>query len=505
MLEKYLRFPTTVEECHEVIRECHEVIRESYVRIEELRQVFQEVVARVEKLEIENRELRARLNSDSNNSSKPPSSDFKKKKKQKQSSGKTSGGQKGHRGHYRSLMDESEVDKIVECEGFDACKHCGGEVISSGSGNHVRHQVHELPEVKLEVTEYRLAIGQCQCCLHKQVAALPQGISWGITGPRLTSFMSMMITKYQLSRRMLVEFLKEHFHFQLSLGTVFKKQRLVNNILEKPINELLPIIKEEPSSNIDETSHRQSGKNYWTWVVASKTAAYFKITKSRGKKVLDELMKDFKQVVISDRYAVYNYFDSSQRQLCWAHLIRDFTRLKQSKEKVISRIGKGLLACVSQLFEHWHQFKKGKITREVLLRETTFIIPAVGEYLEQGRYTDPKLRVARFCKNLLDRFSSLWMFLEYEEIEPTNNHAERCLRSLVIWRKKYFTTHSDYGSEYVARTASLLRTSQLRQINAFHYLSHAIYQYFSKQNIPLLIEESFCSYSPHTSNLEEVG
>ena len=486
MLEKFLRFPTTIEECHEIIRECHKAIQESQAHTQELHQLIQQVIEKVEKLEIENRELRARINSNSNNSSKPPSSDFKKNKKAKQSSGKPSGGQKGHRGHFRALMDESLVDQIVECNTIAACEDCGGEVILTG--RHVRHQVHELPEIKLAVTEYRLAIGQCSCCLHQQMAVLPLGVSWGITGPRLTSFMSMMVTKYQLSRRMLVEFLKEHVNFQISLGTVFNKQRLVNQILKGPIDALLPIIKGESSTNMDETSHRQSGKNYWTWVIASKTAAYFKITKSRGKKVVGELMHDFKHTLISDRYSIYNYFDSSQRQLCWAHLIRDFTRLRQHHDKVISRIGKRLLENATQLFENWHRFKKGNITRVDLMREVAPIMRVVGEYLEQGSYTDPKLRAARFCKNLLEHFSALWTFLEYENVEPTNNHAERCLRSLVIWRKKYFTTHSDHGSEYVARTASLLRTTQLQKNSAYQYLSQAIDKHFSKQPIPHIIQ-----------------
>ena len=105
------RLPSTIEECHEGLREYHSEIKE-------LKQLVTQLLARVEKLEIENGELRARLNSDSNNSSKPPSSDFKKNKKHKQNhaSGKQSGGQKGHPGHFRELMDESAVDKIIACE-----------------------------------------------------------------------------------------------------------------------------------------------------------------------------------------------------------------------------------------------------------------------------------------------------------------------------------------------------------------------------------------------------
>lgn len=464
--------PATIEECHQVIRD--------------LTQLVHQLLQRVEKLEEENRELRARLNSNSNNSSKPPSSDFKKNKKNKKhSSGKSSGGQKGHPGHFRQLMEENEVDRMIDCKAFKPCEVCGGEVNTLDTI--IRHQVHELPVLKCDVTEYRVFMGRCGCCTHKQIAELPDGASWGITGPRLTSFMSMLVSKYHLSRRQLQEFLEEHLHFRISLGTVFNKQKLVNQVLETPVDALLPVIKQSPSIHMDETGHRQEGQNHWIWTVASNTAAYFKITKSRGKKVVNELMSDYEQTVISDRYAVYNYFDSSQRQICWAHLKRDFTRLWQKDDKVLSRIGKGLLRCEAQLFHLWYQFRELRITRDELLRQSAPIIRATGEYLEQGSYTAPELKVARFCKNLLERFSSLWMFLEKEHVEPTNNHAERCLRFLVIWRKKYYGTQSHEGSEYVARTASLIKTTKLQNSNPFQYLAQAIQCHFSKQPIPHII------------------
>jgi transposase len=469
-----LSYPTTLEECHALIQELSQLVRH--------------VLERVEELELENKDLRARLNANSNNSSKPPSSDFKKNKKpdNKKSSGKPSGGQPGHKGHTRQLLNESEVDEIVTCENFGGCSSCGEAV--KPTGHHVRHQVHELPEIKLNVTEYRVAIGACVWCERKQNAGLPEGISWGITGPRLTSFMSELVAKYQLSRRNLQEFLADHFNFRISLGTVFNKQKLVSQVLEEPVNALLAYIKKSVSANIDETGHRQEAQNHWLWVVASKTAAYFKITKSRGKKVLQELLHDYEQTVISDRHGAYNYFDSN-RQMCWSHLKRDFTRLWQNKDRVISRIGKGLLQCEEQLFHHWHSFKKQAITREELYYQTRPIVRAVGEFLEQGRYTAPELKAARFCKNLLERFSSLWVFLEKEGVEPTNNHAERCLRKSVIWRKKYFGTRSEYGSEYVARTASLNATAKLQKQNPFHYLSEALKSQFSKQKIPSIIKE----------------
>jgi transposase len=299
--------------------------------------------------------------------------------------------------------------------------------------------------------------------------------------------MSIAVSKYQLSRRQLKDFLKEQYHFDLALGTVFNKQKIVNAALEAPVSELLGAIKQSPSVHMDETGHNRDGKREWMWGFVSETAAFFSIVASRGKKALTSFMGDFEHIAISDRYAAYNYFESSHRQICWAHLKRDFTRLSEKKDKVIARIGKNLLRYESELFTCWYDFKEGRLTRYDLLRQTDPIRKRIGEFLEQGSYTDPILRTAGFCKNLLKHFNALWTFLSAEHVEPTNNHAERCLRQPVIWRKKYFGTRSDYGSQFVSRSMSANITCKLQSKNVFHFMTQVLENYFAKKPTPSLI------------------
>ena len=452
--------PSTLEESHQAIRLLLD-------KLDILSKRLDILGSENKRLILENAQLKERLNINSLNSSLPPSKSLKKKKNNRTSSGKSSGGQKGHKGHHRELLPSNQVDSIENCKLPTHCL-CGGRI--KLSGGYVRHQVHELPVLKLKVTEYQLQKGCCEHCDQTQVACLPLGVTWGMTGPRLTSFMSDLVTRFGLSRREQQLFLKEHFQFCISLGSVFNKQKIVNGAMKSPVEELLPIIKESKCVHSDETGHNRDGKNQWMWGFVSHTAAFFSIQASRGKKVLDAMMGDFKNIIVSDRYAAYNVFDSSQRQICWAHLKRDFTKLSEKNNEIIARIGKKLLTCESTLFTIWHEFKTEKITRDELLLQAKPIRKCVGELLEQGSYTDPALRAVRFCKNLLEKFNALWTFLEIEGIEPTNNHAERSLRPAVIWRKKYFCTRSDYGTEYVARSASINMTCKLQKKSSFNFL-----------------------------------
>jgi transposase len=456
------QLPNTIEECHLIIR----------LLLNKLDEFSQRIAA----LEAENRDLRERLNTNSSNSSLPSSKSFKKKKNDRKPSGKKAGAQSGHKGHYRKLLPTEEVDFTQSCRLPEECE-CGGKIKLLPEV--VRHQVYELPELKLDVTEYQLERGCCDACYGKKVASLPKGVTWGITGSRLTGFMSELTAKYGLSRSELKVFLKEIFNFTLSKGSIFNKQKIVNAALAASVEELLPIVKESISVNADETGHNRDGKREWLWGVISPVAAYFSIHASRGKKILRHLMGDFKNIVISDRYIAYTIFDSSQRQICWAHLKRDFKKLSEKEDKIVRRIGKKLLEYESELFKLWHQFKSGVISRNTLIWRANPIRRHIGYLLEQGCYTDPALKIVRFCKNLLDNFYALWTFLEVDGVEPTNNHAERSLRPYVIWRKKYFCTRSDYGSEFIARIASIITTCKLNGKSSFEFLATLLDNHFS--------------------------
>ncbi len=135
----------------------------------------------------------------------------------------------------------------------------------------------------------------------------------------------------------------------------------------------------------------------------------------------------------------------------------------------------------------WYEFKQNHITRNELIRCATPIRKQIRELLEQGSYTDPILKVIRFSKNLLNNFDAMWTFLYIDDVEPTNNHGERCLRQSVIWRKKYFGTRSDYGTEFVARSASIQATCKLQSKNSFNFMMKSLQNYFLKIEPPSLI------------------
>ena len=82
-------------------------------------------------------------------------------------------------------------------------------------------------------------------------------------------------------------------------------------------------------------------------------------------------------------------------------------------------------------------------------------------------------------------------FVHQDGVEPTNNVAERALRTAVQWRKIMFGNRSAAGELAVARLLTVTRTCQLQQLNALAYLTAAIHCHRRRQAVATLLPKPF--------------
>lgn len=73
--------------------------------------------------------------------------------------------------------------------------------------------------------------------------------------------------------------------------------------------------------------------------------------------------------------------------------------------------------------------------------------------------------------------ANLWVFLQVEGVEPTNNLAERLLRRAVIWRKRSMGTESESGDRWVERILTLIQTCRLQNKLSYPVLVDAMDSY----------------------------
>jgi transposase len=137
----------------------------------------------------------------------------------------------------------------------------------------------------------------------------------------------------------------------------------------------------------------------------------------------DELLGRFRGILTSDRWNAYDFVDAARRQLCWAHLLRDFESIAESGAES-ARIGKDLLADTRRMFTWWHELKAGGLSRSGFQERMGPLMMRVEELLAEGAAGSHKKRAGK-CREIRKLCAALRTFVTHENIEPTDNAAER--------------------------------------------------------------------------------
>jgi len=424
---------------------------------------------RVARLEREIEELKALVRRNSRNSNRPPSSDppWLKPPSGTGPSTRSRGGQPGHEKSEREVLPPD----AVECCKPPACAGCGA-ALSGKDHAPSRHQVTEIPAARASVVEYELHTLKCRACGHKTRANLPEGVPRGSFGPRLQSMVVLLSGVYRVSRRNVQQLLADAFGVEMSLGAISNIEGVAAEMLEAPHQETLQAIRRAGVVYSDETGWREANESAWLWTANAEGLSAFVIRPSRGSDVAKELLgEDFDGAHVSDRYSGYDWINIEQRQVCWAHLIRDFRKIAESGGTAVS-IGDGLGQQAKKLFLLWHRVRDGTLMHPTFVRRAGRIRAQMQDLLELGARCD-SLRAASLCRGIQRLESAMWTFVTHDGVEPTNNTAERALRSGVIWRKTSFGTQSPRGSRFVERILTCVATLRQRGRNVLDYLTSA--------------------------------
>jgi transposase len=445
---------------------------------------------RIARLEAELHELRCQLNRNSSNSSSPPSADPPGAPKPvvKIKSGRKPGGQPGHPGSHRRRLPADRVHKTVLYVPA-VCTQCHTplpEQPAPGDPEPTWHQVAELPPLAAIITEHQGHTRTCPCCGHLNRGEIPAEIRAHVIGPRLAAMMSYLTGRHHLSRRNVEELVETVFEVPIALGTVSALEAETSAALTGAYHEAQQEIRDAAVKNTDETGWSRAGQKHWLWMAATATAALFVIHLRRSFVGLQALLGEvINGVVCSDRWWAYGKLPLEQRQICWAHLKRDFQKLidRGGPADAIGRVGLEVVDC---LFADWWAFRCGELDRPGLQARVERIARELQSTLEQGCCCADS-KAAAFCANVLALYPALWLFASLDGVEPTNNHAERLLRPGVLWRKNAFGCHSASGCRFVERMLTVVQTLRLQRRPVFDYLVNAIVAHRSGLPAPQLL------------------
>jgi transposase len=360
--------------------------------------------------------LRERIGRSSRNSSKPPSSDgpgFKPPEQRKGSSRKR-GGQHDHPGSGPELLPIERVDQVVEHHP-EACRRCG-TLLQGEDPAPVRHQVIEIPPITQLVIEHRLRRLVCPCCATSTYALLPADVEASRYGPRLSALMGLLGSAFPLSFSKTQALLDQLLGVEISRGAIATIRERISTTLEQPMQEALAFARKQPVAYVDETGaptgnadgNNPTGKRGLQWVMVTTVVTVFIQGLSRSTAAaIEPLGGSFGGIVVSDRFSAYNHLPSQQRQLCWAHLIRNLNAIAE-RPGASAEFGAELLDLQRQLFDHWLHYMDGTINWPGLQQRCQPIRQAVVATLQRvvelgvqrGERT-PWAKTVRTCQQIL--------------------------------------------------------------------------------------------------------
>lgn len=409
----------------------------------------EKLAQRVTELEKRNAELEARL-AKYENAHTPPSLTGVHLSRV---GGNKPGRRKGHEGAGRKTPDTIHKHKSLSLK---SCPHCGGRLKARSARKRV---VTDIQPGKAENTEYQIQRSYCANC-HKLVepvvaGALPNS-RFGLRFALYVSFLSTLGITLSKIRTILLH----DYALNISKGTLANTIEQLAGYLGADYERLRLQVLEQKDLFADETSQPIHGRNAWLWTFIGKTAAYLKVDKSRGQRVVEKTLKDYNGILHSDFWSAYNNLECD-KQKCLAHLTRELKYLREKKNS------KELKTYCSKLLRLL-RYAKDNNRHSAQFRE--FCETRLHAVID-AEYADKDCN--RLNKRLRRHASEIFTFTE-TQTETTNNHAERSLRPCVIKRKNTYGSYSIEGAQAHAVMASFYQTSQLQHQNYESFMSRLV-------------------------------
>jgi hypothetical protein len=378
----------------------------------------------------------------------------------------------------------------------------------------------EIPPIKLDIIEHRLHELECHHCGEKTRAKLPDSIDESGYGAKVVALVSLMSGVYRHSHRMIVSAMDDFFGIKMALGTVNRLRKEGSRALSETVLEAKSYIQSSEKVCADETGFTQGNadgqnptkKKAWLWVAVTPLISFFQVLLSRSTEAaMDLLGENFEGILSSDRYGSYNWLNVEKRQICWAHLKREFQKISE-RDGVCRQIGRDLLAQEKKLFRQWRKVRDGRLSREKFkllvlpIRSRLHeILSCTAESEITSKEKTPLAKTVRTCRQLLKVEMALWLFVEIEGLEPTNNEGERAIRPAVLWKRTSFGSQSEEGSIFVGRMLTVVSSLRCQNRNVLEFVIETIKAVREGSQTPSLIptpqSQSDSNYSDESSLL----
>lgn len=430
--------------------------------IKQLREEMERLKRENELLRDQISKLEARLAKYENAHTPPSLRRGRKRKKDYDEGDRGKPGQKvGHKGISRPFANP---DKEVEVTA-DRCPECGSEL-----GDPVRIElkiIEETPEPQpVIVTKFKIAHYRCPSCNREVAASNPNIPVEGRFGNNLIAQATLLKYEDRLPHRKIQNALMRLHGLNICPATILDLTRRAADAVQPQYDAILDRIRNAPILYVDETSIHVQGKKHWIWAFTTPSETFIVIRKSRGTKVLMEILtRRFKGIIVCDGWKPYAKF-TKRLQRCWAHLLRESRDLADEIEEAVP-----LHEALKNLYEELTGALENDPPPEVRIE----LWDKARAKLRQLIMKEHKsVKVRKLIGKISNGFEYWFTFVIHPAVEPTNNRAERALREHVVQRKIVGTLRNNKGTSVHERIMTVLATWKQQGLDSLQILRSSL-------------------------------
>tara|TARA_B100000315_G_scaffold255574_1_gene299245 strand:+ start:1058 stop:2458 length:1401 start_codon:yes stop_codon:yes gene_type:complete len=422
---------------------------------------------RIRELEAENKILKAEL-------AQVRTKLFGHKRKDKKEKSlrlpKKRGAPRGHPGWFRKAP--KKIDRTVELRP-DKCPKCGSLSITEYDRTE-EHIQEDIVVPKTEATKYIRRYGYCRCCHRVFSPQADDELLLSYIGPNAKAFAVYLKYKIKVSDRDIADLFLRCFKLKVDPSSIGGFRDQLSQKALVLYSRLLEDLRKSPYINADETGWKLDGENYWLWKFANKNVSITHIDKSRGSKVVEDILgKKYDGVLISDFLSAYNKIEAGAKQKCMVHLKRELKKLDERYHKDSSILR--YIQRLKDLIGEAEELKEKYMDKKILKKDYVSKREELADALRDFSFPHPlKGPVVTLSKRLARHKDSLFTFLYYEDIPSHNNHAEQQIRPDVLFRKITFGNRSHKGTANHGILQSIIQTARLNGVDSLNILKELL-------------------------------
>jgi transposase len=371
---------------------------------------------------------------------------------------KRPGRKPGHAPSHRPAPPPEQVTRTVEVPLPADCPRCRAPLDDVPFTVHGQYQI-DLPEPKPVVTHFRVPVTRCPLCQRRVQGRHPEQTSDALGaaavqyGPRLLAFAADLKHRLGVPYRKCASALGTLLGLTVVPSALVRSGHRLRRLAMPSYERLVEAARCSPVQHADETGWKVGGHPAWLWVFADRRATVYRIRRSRGHEVAEEVLgSDYRGVLVSDCFPAYDPLPYLKSK-CAAHLLRRCSELARSKVRGAVRFPRRVAVLLRKALALKRQ--RGRIGGHGYAVVRGRVLAEWGRLLS-GRYSDPDN--ARLARLLRKHREAVLRFLDHDGVDGTNLLAEREVRPAVVVRKLSAGNRTEAGAETHAVLMSVLRT-----------------------------------------------